>query len=289
LKSKRWAPPGWPWELELVALIFVIIAIAVPSYLEYTQVQEVEEVTPVSLVDQAKIAQQKEMMTWKELQGFFWALGRVGLYIGHLIIAGTSIDFISTPFTHLFSPLIFSMITYYRLYHLRQTSSLTLSIVSGNPIEIVLWIIGVMVITLLVARMRMARHMLNFRSVDWEIITPTLFDSTYFELLAHFQPLVYPPRQYRACADGILIMGWFYVMPLPFDTVKVIDATKGAAVTESGIYLATSAKALIHMQVVDMPEPIYISPKDHAAFLQYCAGRVASTRQTAHGVPTVKG
>ena len=279
MKTKnRWAPPGWPWELELLAFIFVLIAIAVPFYLE--QMQSPEPQQQLSLLAKAQLEKQQDVFTWAKLQGFFWALALVGLYIAHLIIAGASIDFISTPFTHLFSPIVFAMITYYRLYQISMSSNVASNIVSGNPLEIVLWILGVLVITFMVARIRMARHMLNFRSIDWEVSTPTLFDNTYFELLAHFQPLVYPPRMYRACKDGILIEGWFYVMPLSFDIVQSIDATKGAAVTSAGYYLATSSKAMLRLRVLDKTEPILISPRDRTNFLHYCEQHVASRKPT---------
>lgn len=281
MKTKnRWAPPGWPWELELLAFIFVVIAIVVPIYLEHMQDPEPQQ--QLSLLARAQLEKQQDVFTWNKLQGFFIALMLIGLYVAHLLIAGASIDFISTPFTHLFSPIVFAMITYYRLYQISMSSSSTTTIVSGNPVEIILWILGVLIITFMVARIRMARHMLNFRSIDWEISTPTQFDGTYFELLSHFQPLVYPPRMYRACQDGILIEGWFYVMPLPFDIIQSMDATRGASVTSAGYYLATSSKAMLRLRIVDKTEPILISPKDRTNFLRFCEQHIAARKPITH-------
>ncbi|OGV43111.1 MAG: hypothetical protein A2X46_11820 [Lentisphaerae bacterium GWF2_57_35] len=276
MKKNRWSPPGWPWELELLALIFVIIAIGVPWYLEHARPPELQTQQQISLIAKAQMENQSQVATWQQLQGFFWALAVIGIYVAHLIIAGASSDYISTPFTYLFSPLTFAMITYYRLFQISRASSTETRIISGSPMEIAGWIAGVLIITFLVARIRMARHMLNFRSLDWEISSPVKFDNTYFELIAHFQPLVYPPRMYRACKEGILIEGWFYAMPLSFDHIQGVDAAHGSSVTSSGYYLATSSKSLMRIRVVDKTVPILISPRDFAPFLHYCEHQVAA-------------
>ncbi len=286
--SNRWSPPGWPWELELLALIFVVIAIVVPAYLEHMRPPETQQQN-ISLIAKAQIESQKDANTWQQLQGFFWALALVGLYIAHLLISGASGESISTPFTYLFSPLAFALITYYRLYEITKGSSMDARIVNGNPLEIVGWICGVLIITFLVARIRMARHMLRFRSVDWELVSPTRFDSTYFELLAHFQPLVYPPRMYRACPEGLLVEGWFYVMPISFDSIQSVDATHGSAMISAGTYLATSSKAMIRLRVVNKSEPILISPAMQIEFLHYCEQQVSAHKGPQHAPDTKSG
>lgn len=278
-EKKRWSPPGWPWELELLALIFVITAIAVPYYLSL----QTTETSEVSLLARAEAARRQEVSTWTDFQGFFWSVAIVGIYIVHLAMGGASIQLISTPFMHLFSPLIFSAITYYRLYCLTKGSSLTTTIVSGSTLEIVLWTIGVLAITFMVARIRMARHMLNFRDIEWDISTPTLFDTTYFGLLAHFRPLVYPPRAYRACKDGILIEGWFYVMPIPFASIHAIDMIRSSSIMQQGYYLATSSRSLMRLQISESTEPIYISPKERTRLFVYCEQILA-----ARGITTLK-
>lgn len=274
--KRRWGPPGWPWELELLALVFVITAIAVPYYLHYMQAPEPQE---LSLLAQAQAEARPQTATWEDLEGFFWAIIIVGLYLAHLAMGSSSIDFMSTPFTHLFAPLVFSIITYYRLHTLTKGSTLATAIVSGSPVEIFIWVSGVLVITYLVARIRMARLMLNFRDIDWEFTTPGLFDRSYAELTLQIRPLIYPPRVYRVCEKGIVIEGWFYAMPIPFDSITAIDAVQGGAFISSGYCLATSLRSLVRIQLAERPEPILISPKDRTTFLQFCQPRVAARKR----------
>ncbi|HOW97906.1 MAG TPA: hypothetical protein P5567_00715 [Kiritimatiellia bacterium] len=284
-KRTRWGPPGWPWELELLALVFVVTAIVVPYYLQ----AQTTESPQLSILAQAEQAQASQRGSWQDLQEFIWAVIIVGLYLAHLVVASSSIDYMSTPFTHLFSPLLFSMITYYRLYTLVKDSPTATAIVSGSPLEIALWVLGVLVITFMVARIRMARYMLNFKHVDWDLTTPTLFDRSFWELAVYLRPLIYPPRLYRACPNGILIEGWVYAMPIPFETIHSVDAVQGAGFLSSGYCLATSAKSLVRLQISEKAEPLLISPKDRAEFVRYCEQRLSTTRlikipsETRHG------
>ena len=280
-RKLRWGPPGWPWELELLALVFVIISIVVPYYLQFKEAPESGQT--MSVLAQAERQQQQQQQQqqsarWRDLEEFFWAIVIVGLYIAHLAIAAAGTDYMSTPFTHLFSPLVFSMITYFRLFEITRKAPAGSSIVSGSPLEIACWVLGILVITFMVARIRMARYMLNFKNVDWEIASPTKLDNTYLQLIAFIRPLIYPPRLYRACAKGILIEGWFYAMPIAFDAVQGIDAVQGAGFASSGYCLATSSRSLLRIQVADKSEPILISPRDRAAFLHYCEQRLATKR-----------
>ena len=270
--KQRWSPPGWPWELELLALVFVIIAIAVPYYLKLAQPPpEASQ----SLLAQAQTLRREEMSTWEDLQGFFWAIILIGLYLTHLAMGAASIDYMSTPFTHLFAPLLFSIITYVRLYNLNLGVGPSSFIVRGALWEVIAWLGGVAIITYLVARMRMARLMLSFRGVDWKISTPSLRDSTYWQLIFQLRPLIYPPRWLRACEDGILIEGWFYAMPLAFDNIHAVDAVQGAAMFTHGYCLSTSLNSMVRIQVADRTEPILISPKDRNAFVRYCQEQLA--------------
>ena len=272
-QKRRWGPPGWPWELELLALVFVITAIAVPYYLQYMQPVEP---TNMSLLAEAQVLRRQGASTWEDLEGFFWALVIVGLYLAHLAMGGASIDFMSTPFTHLFAPLVFSLITYYRLLMVNRDGPLDASIVTGSPVELIIWIAGVLVITYLVARIRMARLMLSFRDVNWQVSTPSLFDKSYSELVLQIRPRLYPPRVLRACEDGILVEGWFYAMPIPFDTLNAIDAVQGAGLASQGYCLATSVRSLVRIQTAERAEPILVSPRDRNTFVRYCQQQLAS-------------
>lgn len=285
-QTQRWGPPGWPWELELLALVFVITAIAVPYYLQFVQTPEPSQ---MSLVAKAEVARRDNMATWQDLEGFFWAVVIVGLYLVHLAMASGTIDFMSTPFTHLFAPLVFSMITYYRLYRLPHGPAGSGGVVSGTLLEVLIWIAGVLIITYLVARIRMARLMLSFKDLDWQVSTRSLFDSTYSQLAMQVRPLIYPPHFLRACDQGILVEGWFYAMPIPFDSVTAIDAVQGSAFLSSGYCLATSLRSLVRIQISEKAEPILISPKDRSAFVHYCQARLAAKKPTTRAGETRSG
>lgn len=272
----RWGPPGWPWELELLSFVFVVTAIVVPYYLQLTAPPSSPSASILAQADQLR---ERAGGTWQDLEEFIWALAIVGFYLAHLVIASASLEYISTPATHLFSPLIFALVTYYRLYAVKSRAPSTTAIVVGTPLEAILWVVGVLAITLVVARIRMVRYMLNFRHVDWDFSTPSVWDKTYASLILYLRPLIYPPRMYRACPDGVLIEGWLYAMPIPFDTINSVDAVQGAGFLQSSYCLATSTRSLVRLQLADKPEPILISPKDRAEFIRYCQQRLLTTRR----------
>lgn len=286
MSTKRtWGPPGWPWELELLALVFVIIALTIPFYLSY---MEGPSQTEMSLIEQAETARRAEQASLDDQRSFFWAVIIIGLYVGHLIVAAASIEMISTPFIYLFTPLVFSMITYYRLYMLSFQKNAA-HIVSGNPMEIAAWVLAVIFITLVVTRIRMSRHMARFKGVTWDIVTKSQLDGSFFsELLLAVRPFIYPPRFYKACNEGILIEGWLYIMPISFHSIQSVESVKRMGFMTSGKYLATSTRTMMRIQLSDTPTPIYISPKDRDSFLHYCnqylsRGKSSQTRDTLHG------
>lgn len=284
-ERNRWGSPGWPWELELLAFIFVVVAIAVPAWLQYMQAAGQNDMT---LFARTQLEQQRGM-AWQNLSDLIWALALVGVYIGHLIIAAASVESISTPFTHLFSPLVFAAVTYYRLYMIRG-ANVPVKIVQGSVLEMAIWFMVVVVITILVARLRMARHLLRFRGVQWDFETPAKFDATYFEMLVHFHPLVYPPRMYHVCREGLLIEGWLYVMPLSFDSLGAVDAPRSVSVTTSGLFLATSSRTLMRLRMLDKSELLYISPQNRAELLHYCEARIVERKPTGitSSIPIVR-
>ncbi len=272
-EQRRWGPPGWPWELELLALLFVITAMVVPYYFECVHAPPA---SPLSLLDQAEQARGPKTASWQDLRGIFWAVLLIGLYLTHLAMARATIPFMSTPLAHLLSPPVFSAITYVRLCEVGRGSPIESRIVSGSPVEFGLWMLGVLIITFLLARIRMARLMLGFRDVDWDLSTPPLIDSSLVPLLWQLRPLIYLPRVYRACERGIVIEGWFYVMPIPFECIHAIDAVQGTAFVPSSYCLATSSEAMIRIQITEQSEPILISPADRTAYLRYGQQRLAT-------------
>ncbi len=284
-KHKTWGPAGWPWELELLAVVFVITSLAIPIWLEMQHTPDPEE---LSLVERAQMERRAEQATFQDQVTFFWAVGIVGLYVIHLLMAYSAIDQISTSFSHLFSPLIFSIITYIRLLGL-EDRGVAAQIVTGNPLEILFWVLGVLVITLLVARIRMARHLLRFKHIEWDVLTPSRFDGSLLsDLAVTLRPLVYPSRAYRACEEGILIEGWLYVLPLPFSSIQSVEGVRRPNFTSTSQFYATSSKSLVRIQMSDTKVPIYISPSDREQFITYCnrrlsRGVVTLARDTSRG------
>jgi hypothetical protein len=276
-----WMAPGWPWELELLAVLFVVIAIAVPYY---AHTLSVPEEAPAGVLQQ-RLDSGAAMLT--EQRAVLWAVAIIGMYIAHLVLAGASLDLISTPFTHLVTPLAFSMIAYYRLYSAGAFDSQSLSIISGSPWQIAMWVISVVLITFLVARLRMARCLLKFRDVKWDISVPTLVDKTYGALLPQFHPLVYAPRIYRVCDQGLLVEGWLYVMPIGFEHIQSIAPVNRPELSLAGLYLATSTRSMIKMELLEKAsEPLFISPQHRDDILKYCVPHVARSQQhraTTHG------
>jgi hypothetical protein len=285
-KIKRWAPPGWPWELELLALVFVIMSIVVPYYLQTAATEH--PTREMTLFEQAEMARKQQVTgSWQEQVDFIWAIAIICLYLAHVVMGWSSINFVSTPFTHLLAPVLFSGITYYRLFKLTETTGVANPIVHGNPVEMLMWGVGVVVITVLVARIRMARHMLNFRDVTWEVNTPTVFDSSYPELMLQLQPLIYPPRIYRASGEGLMVEGWLYVMPIPYSTIHSIDAINKPGFLSNGYYLATSTRNLVRIQLAESAEPVFISPVDRDVLLRYCRQHVVALKPETKSVALV--
>lgn len=272
-----WGLPGWPWELEFLAFIFVLCALLIPYFYqsEAATEQETIEKEKVTLVKKAALEDAPEIKTdvwFEEMKGFFWALVIVIAYFGHIILASTSYNYVSTPISHLLAPLIFVAILYYRLIQGR--------IIGSGIWTPVGWFFGVLIITLLVARIRMARHMLNFRHVDWEINDPTQMDATFFELLPTFRPLFYFPHIFRACAEGIIIEGWFYILPIAFDMVEGMSVVEEPSMSSQGHFFATSNRQMVEINLYEDATPIYISPKDPETFVTYCS-QYLGTEETA--------
>ena len=282
--SRKWRP-GWPWELEVLAFIFAVSAAVIPLYVFYAgRTPTPEQPLNFALPDKGMLP----ATDWDELVNVFWAIGIVGLYLVHLILAGGTIQWISTPFTHLAAPFIFSMIAYFRMVHFSQNYP-QYAFLAGSPAEFSFWILGVLCMTWLLARMRMARHLARFRDDHWDVVTPTALDWSYLELITFFRPIVYPPRQYKLNRNGLLIEGWWYAMSVPIEVIQHVEAVSSTQLVSYGFYLATSRHSLIKIRLSEPAEPIFISPKDREQFVHFALQVLESRRpatehgQTRHG------
>ncbi|HIE10133.1 MAG TPA: hypothetical protein EYP62_00790 [Kiritimatiellae bacterium] len=276
---RKWRP-GWPWELEGLALIFAAVAVVVPLYVFYAGRTLTTEL-PLSVALQQKEALQTT--DWDELVNVFWAVGIVGLYLVHLILAGGTIEWISTPFTHLAAPSIFAMIAYFRMVRFSQTYP-QYAFLTGSLPEFSFWILGVLFITCLLARMRMTRHLARFRDVHWDVVTPTALDWSYLQLMTFFRPLVYLPRRYKLNREALLIEGWGYAMSVPLDVIQHVEAVGSTQLVSYGYYLATSRHSLVKITLSEPAQPIFISPRDRGRFVHFALEVLESRKPaTEHG------
>lgn len=266
-KTRLWESYGWPWGLELLSVLFVAAILIIPVVLSTEPAQDVDA---LSLAEQFQMERRTTPTTYEDQRNFFWGLGIVGLYVVHLLMAYSSLTMISTTFMHLFSPLIFSVFAYIRLTGVTVGPE-SVPIVTGATLEFIPWGVLVLSCTLLLARWRMLRHLRDYNQLDWQVISPTLRDKTWLsDLAVTMTPIVYPPKEYRACDDGILIVGWLYVYPLSFKTIQSIESVRRPSLTGRSDFFATSSKSLVRIQRKDSNAPLYISPKDRNAFIAYC-------------------
>lgn len=265
-KNKTWNTPGWPWEMDLLCLVFVVIALAAPYY--YFTASTGEEIT----------------RTLMEQRHVLWAIGITVLFVMHLAVSGTTLETISTPFLHLLSPMAFAVLAYYRTFSTIQQTAHS-SPLNGSALQYALVAVSVLILSLVMARIRMARQLLRFRDIKWDLVCKSPYDRTYFQLITEFQPLVYPPRLVRACSEGVLIEGWYYLMPLPFSMFQGLAPVAGIRHAANGRYIASSTRNLVRIELLDNAEPLYISLENRAEFLNYCARHIAHLRAHTTGSP----
>lgn len=269
-KNKKWSSPGWPWELDLLSLIFVAVALIVPFM--YFEAAGSNEVT----------------RALREQHHTLWAIGIVVLFVVQLAIGGATLELISTPILHLVAPPIFAALAYYRSITVLQEANIP-SALGGTVLHYALVVAAAIALTLAAARIRTVRFLRRFRDVQWDIVQKAPYDDTYWSLIPEFQPLVYPPRCYRACSEGILIEGLFYAMAIPFEMFQSLSPAAGLRHATNGRYMASSRRSIIRIELLDNAEPLFISPADRQSFLAYCAAQVSRLRPISSAKATHAG
>lgn len=221
--------------------------------------------------------------------GFLTSVFVVGIYVLHLVIGSPEAGRISMPLVHFISPFLLAGIGYYRLLQLPENTTEALG-VTGSPLQIAALFASVLVISMILMRLSCARYMHNHRDIKWEITLPALIDGSFFRLMLQMRPLLYPPRRYRICPEGLLIEGWNYVKPVRFDDVASVKRIMGTSMLNTGHYYAGSVKELIRIDLRDSNKGLYISPLDAVSFVKYCATYVTPRRasgpasSTRHGI-----
>lgn len=276
---KTWNPPGWPWELECIAIATMLLSVFFPAIFDAMGIDRtpslIDEATGVS-VNGNPLAEQQQIVL---------SFGLVALYLIHLVIAATTFSHLTTPITHMITPLVFSGAAYVRASAYVEANRLEVAFFNGSTGNLILLILGVLVLCLVAARVRMARYLLLFRDEEWDLRTPTVFDSSFWSIISQWRPLIYMPRNYRACANGILVEGWFYIMPVPFEVFHTVTPIANVSMSVTGSYYATTARSLIRIELLDSTVPMFISPRHRDTFLQYCQKHIERRKASRGSTP----
>jgi len=285
-KKKKWNPPSMPWELELITLIFVLAALVIPFYFT-TEVsaQSFQEIQKASNGNVVQFGQGSLNTQF----GFLWALGILGLYIFHIALSATEVNRVTASPHHLLAPCVFAFIAYHRIDAIPNLQDTALSMIDGSIAQIAALVTVIALITSILSRLRTYRYLTGFDEVQWDVISKSLFDSSYFQLILQMRPLLYAPRRYRACSEGILVEGWFYAMPIGFDDIHALSIVNSGSSLNTGLFYASSARHLIRIELHDSLKPTYISPDNREEFARYCVQHIARKRPVKRSTSTRHG
>jgi hypothetical protein len=259
-----WAPPGWPWELELLSLMIVAIAIFLPFTLpaHYRVILEIPE---------GHQGFRQVFEIWNTGYGYVWMLLIAGIYFMHWVSNYLVIEYITTPFSQLFAPLLFAALAYGRLYTFYRNLPPATRLISGTPLEAITWFAVVMLASLLIARYRTIKHLRQFKNTHWDVsLPPASSRGQWLRLIWRVHPLFYRPRCYHAGSHGLLIEGWTYLLPIHYSGIEAFTPIVHDSPTMSGFFTATSAHNLIRIQLFNRPVPIFISPQHPNLLWRYC-------------------
>lgn len=249
-KSQQWKAPGWPWELEIIIVLFVAAALAIPLQLVNVQGSSARPLgTEI---------------------GFLKAAMVVALYVLHVAFGFIHYNRLTVSLVHFLSPVFFAYIAYHRIVQSPGVAESAYQFLDGA-----IWqyaAIGVIVpaLTLLLMHMRRLRYLNAFKDTVWELDAPAVMDQGYFTLLGQMMPLFYPPARYRVCAEGLLVEGWHYAMPVSFKNINRIMRIPSSSVLPRGYYLASSTTHLVRIDLLDSIKPLFISPQNPDGFAAHC-------------------
>lgn len=282
VSRKSWNPPGWPWELEFIVFCTMLLSVFFPTLLSYLGINGTPSLIGQTPGNGNPIAEQHQIV---------FSFGLISLYLVHLVMAVTTFSHLTTPITHMLSPLIFSAAAYQRTSAHVLAHNMDVPWFNGSTAHLILVLLAVFLVCIVAARIRMARYLLKFRDQTWDLQSPTVFDSSFWEMITQWRPLLYTPRNYRACPSGLLIEGWYYIMPVPFDVFHAVSKVSNVSMSTNGSYYATTSRSLIRIELLDSTIPMFISPRDRDAIVDYCekhierrkASRGSSPRGTRAG------
>lgn len=274
--SKGWTRPGWPWELEVLIFLAYLATVLVPMLFPDRPLPELKG---VFLGAREDAVQEFRYGVWQQQEDLNWFLILTLFYMIHLVTGWHSARQFSTPLVHMITPTLMIMALYYRLLTQPVVPGKERILISGTPWEAATWVLGSVALTLVLARVRMRRYMLNFRRVTWDLTTPTRRDSTIWRLAPLITPIIYPLRQYHLFSEGMVVEGWFYSLSIPFHSLKSARVRQAGERIVSGLVLATSLHHMVELTLKDREMHMLLSPVDHEEFVRYIQKRLAGHRE----------
>ncbi len=278
-KSTKWNPPGWPWELEIIIFLLLMVSLFAPVYFGGDAMPDVR-----GGLDPAR----KQLATQ---MNFLGTVAIIGVYVLHIMLAATGINRVTVSPVHFLSPLVMALIAHYRIAH-SVTADTPAAGVQWVAWQIALVIFVSSVITLLLMMVRRHQYMKRFAGTSWLHEAPAAYAvRDYLRLIWQWRPLLYPPRKYRACAEGLIIEGAHYAMAFGFSDVQSMALVHGSAVLSSGQFYAGSSREMIRIGLYDSTATLWIAPANAGAFLHACqpfitrrkvSGKAVQTRYDVH-------
>ena len=205
-----------------------------------------------------------------------WVLVFLFSYLAHIVLNRISPNFVSTSIWMILAPVVFAFLGYYYLLCSYVWSGTESQVVTGAFWEITSILVMVLIVSILLARVRMQRVAIKLKGTKWDMELPARRSTNgRFALMGRVETIFYPPRSYKLCSEGVLIEGWNYVIALPFEQTKVIRKRDKGDVASAGFYAVKSLDQLILFDILFSKEPILIAPEKEGIFLEKARERLA--------------
>ena len=281
---RKWNPPGWPWELEILTLLFCGLAVWGPYHVE-TFTPEVSMAAETSASGGAAVSTDPIKTQFR----FMIGVGIIALYIIHLIIASSILSHITVSPMHFFSPAAFALIAHFRITHTEGFANAGFDFLSKSNSQAALIFVIVITATAILMWVRRIRYMRIYSGTEWGIASRAVYDRTYLELLMQMKPLFYPPRRYLAGPEGIVIEGWHYAMPIGMGDINSMKKMSVSGIMSAGDYFSGAMRNAVRIDLHDSRQGLFISPENPDAFIAYCEQFLVKRRSGGPGTSTRHG
>ena len=205
-----------------------------------------------------------------------WFLMFVFAYFAHLALCRIAPNFVSTSIWMILSPLAFSFLGYGYLLCSYIWAGRPGNVFQGAAWELILILVFVLILAVLLARVRMQRVAINLKGTHWDMeVSARDATNNKLAVYARIDPIFYRPRSYKLCSEGILIEGWNYVIPVPFEQTKSIRKRDKGDFSSAGFHAVRTLDNLILLDILFSKEPILIAPEKETIFLDKAKERLA--------------